>query len=212
MQLPGLADLGDQRVARVARALLRVEHARRAPREAVLLPAAEAAGERRDVLVAELLERARGERRARARLAGEDDRRREIGDEALDARLEVAARDVHGAVDRALVELVRLAHVDEDGRLVGGEAGGSFSGADLVDLRLHLGEKILVAGTFCERYVHPRLFRRAYPALRGSRGIDRKRAVPVAVAGALVVAVAVVGALRAAQPGARSGARARRRR
>ena len=131
-------------MAGVACALLCAEHARRAPREAALLPAAEAAGERGDVLVAELLERAGGERRARTRLAGDHDRRREVGDDSADARLEVAARDVHGVLDRALVELVGLAHVYENGRLVGGQAGGSFSGADLVDLRLQLSEKFLV--------------------------------------------------------------------
>src|SRR6185295_17887343 len=144
LQLPGLADLGDQRVAGVARALLRAEHARRAPGEAVLLPAAEATGERGDVLVPELLERARGEGRARTRLAGDHDRRRDVWDDSADARLEVAARDVHGVLDGALVELVGLAHVYEDARLVGGQAGRSFSGADLVDLRLELSEKFLV--------------------------------------------------------------------
>ena len=63
-----------------------------------------------------------------------------------DARLEEAARDVHGPLDRALVELVGLADVDQHGRLVGGEASGGVGGADLVDLRLHLCKKILVAG------------------------------------------------------------------
>ena len=71
LQLAGLADLGDQRVARVAGAL-RLARARAArSRGSRLLPAAEAAGERGDVLVAELLERARGEGRARARLAAD---------------------------------------------------------------------------------------------------------------------------------------------
>src|SRR3954462_11375618 len=44
------------------------------------------------------------------------------------------------------------------------------------------------------------LFRRAYPARVAAR-IDRKRAVPVAVAGVLVVAVAVLGALALRDPG-----------
>ena len=44
-----------------------------------------------------------------------------------------------------------------------------------------------------------RLFRRAYPA-QVVAGIDRKRAVPVAAAGALVVAVAVIGALALRSP------------
>ena len=51
---PGLADLGDQDVPAVAAALVGVEDRRRLPGVAVLLPAREAARERRDVLVAEL--------------------------------------------------------------------------------------------------------------------------------------------------------------
>ena len=175
LELARLADLGDQHVARVARALRLVEHARRAPGEAVLLPAAEAAGQRRDVLVAELLERAGGERRARARLAGEHDRRRAVGHERRDARLEVAARDVHGALDRALVELVRLAHVDEDGGFVGRETGGGIGGADLErSATSPLREDPDSWARSCERYVH-----RSYsvaPTLRAQGARNRPEA------------------------------------
>ena len=114
------------------------------------------------------------------------------GDERADARLEVAARDVHGAVDRALVELVRLAHVDEDGRLVGREARCGVGGADLVDLRLHLGEKILIArhvpaNATCIAAIPSRLPCPREPPDRqearrpgGGRGRDRARALPIA--------------------------------
>ena len=81
---------------------------------AVPLPVGEAARERDDVLVAELAERLGGERRACAGGAVEDERRRPVGGDALDARLEVAARHVHGAGDVALFPLVPLAHVDEE--------------------------------------------------------------------------------------------------
>ena len=128
------------------------------------------------------------------------------GTTRADARLEVAARDVHGAVDGALVELVGLAHVDEDGRLVGGQARGSVGGADLVDLRLQLGEKILVArhvpaNATCIAAIPSRLpCARERPASTGSAPCRLRSA------GVLVVAVAVVGALRAAQPRAGGGA------
>ena len=104
-------------MAAVARALLRVERRGQLRREAVALPVGVAAGERDDVLVAELLERLRGEGRAVAAGAVDDDRLRAVGRGALDPRLEEAARDVDGAGDVALVPLVRLADVDEERRL-----------------------------------------------------------------------------------------------
>ena len=72
--LPVLADLGDEEVAAVARALLGREHARDGDVEAVALPVGEAAGEVDDVLVAEVLEHLRGERRARSGRAVDDER------------------------------------------------------------------------------------------------------------------------------------------
>src|SRR3569833_2097392 len=66
LQLAGDADLGDEGVARVAGALLRAEHARHRDLAAVPLPVGEAARERDDVLVAEVLQALRRERGARA--------------------------------------------------------------------------------------------------------------------------------------------------
>ena len=119
LQLARLAHLGDQDVAAVAAAAARRRARRHGPRRGRSASSGEAAGERRDVLVAELLQRLGGERRARAGLARDDHRRAAIGHGGLDARLQVAARDVHRALDRALLELVGLAHVDQhrrDGR------------------------------------------------------------------------------------------------
>ena len=96
-------DLRHEQVARVALALLVGQRLRDLDVVAAVLPQRDAAGHRRDVLVAEqLLERVRGERRALAGGAVEDDALRAVGaDGALDARLEVAARDVLGAGDVA---------------------------------------------------------------------------------------------------------------
>ena len=80
-QLARLADLGDQDVARVPLAALGVEQARHAPLVTAGLPAREAAGQRLDVAVAERAERLGRERRARARLAADDDGRVAVGDE-----------------------------------------------------------------------------------------------------------------------------------
>ena len=110
------ADLRQQHVARVAAALLGRERARHVDVEAAVLPQRDAAGHRRDVLVAELaLERVGGERRAVAGRAVQDDGLRAVAHGALDARLQVAARHVDGARDVALLELVLLAHVDDHG-------------------------------------------------------------------------------------------------
>ena len=68
-----LADLGQEDVAAVAVALLGGERVRRDPVAALVLPAAEAAGHRHDVGVAELLQRLGRERRAGAARAVDDD-------------------------------------------------------------------------------------------------------------------------------------------
>ena len=64
-----------------------------------------------------------------------------VGDEALDPRLELAARDVDGAWDDAFLPFLALAHVDEE-RVALALAGRGC--ADLVDLALHLGEQLSV--------------------------------------------------------------------
>ena len=90
-----LADLGDQEVARVARALRGRQRDRRREREPVPLPVGEAAGEVDRALVAELVERLRREGRAGAALAVDDERALLVRDERLDPRLEVVPRQVH---------------------------------------------------------------------------------------------------------------------
>ena len=100
----------------------------------LVLPPPEAAGHRHDVGVAELLQRAGGERGAHAAGAVDDDRRRLVDDAGLDLGLEVATGDVHGAGQRALVVLVGLADVERE--RPGSEALGRVGGADLGDLGL----------------------------------------------------------------------------
>ena len=132
--LPGLADLGEQEVARVAVAALGIEHARDDPLVAAGLPAREAARERLDVLVSHLAERAGRERGARTGLAADDDRRQAIGRDALDARLDAPARHVERSGDGALLELVELAHVDHEGRLGRIQACLELASVELADL------------------------------------------------------------------------------
>src|SRR5213080_747090 len=98
----------------VALPLLAVERPRQLGRKAAALPVGVAAGERDDVLVAELLERLRREGRAVAGGAVEEDRLGAIGGRLLDARLEVAARDVDRARNPPLGPFVQLADVDDE--------------------------------------------------------------------------------------------------
>src|SRR3954447_3892760 len=112
--LPLDADLREQKVARVALALLGGEGARDLDLVAAVLPQRDAAGHRLDVLVAELLpERVGGQRGAVARGAVQDDALRAVRDRALDAGLEVAARHVLGAGQMTDRVLLGLAHVDD---------------------------------------------------------------------------------------------------
>ena len=135
-------------MAAVAAALVLVECARQVDREAVSLPVGEAAGERRDLLVAQVLQRLGGESRARAAGAIEDELALAVGDGGLDPRLEIPAWDVDGAGDEALDPLVPLADVDEEGRPVALEERTAFRGVDLVDLGLHLLEQFSI-GSHC---------------------------------------------------------------
>ena len=114
---PSRPTSGIEQVARVALLLLGGQDPRPLERVAAVLPEREAAGHRGDVLVAEqLLQRVRGERRALAGRAVEDHALAAIRHDALDARLQVPARNVDGARDVALLALALLAHVDDHGR------------------------------------------------------------------------------------------------
>ena len=147
-----LADLGDEQVPAVARALLRGEDARDRDLEAVPLPVAEPASEVDDALVAELAQGLRSERGAGARRAVDDERPRLVGDEALDALLEPAAARVQGARDVPLLPLVRLADVDEERRVGAAEELVRVDGGDLVDLGAHAPEELPVAGHYFPNY------------------------------------------------------------
>ena len=67
-----------------------------------------------------------------------------VGRNAFDARLEVAARDVHGAGNLALVPLVLLADVEEERRLGRVEELVGARGVHLLDLGSHLLEQLAV--------------------------------------------------------------------
>ncbi len=150
--LPVLADLRDEQVAAVAGALLGREDARDRDVEAVALPVGEAAGEVDDVHVAELLEHLRGEGRARAGRAVDDERASLVGHEALDPLLEAAAARVDRAGDVPLVPLVRLADVDEERPVRRLEALVRLDGGDLVDLALDLCQQLAVRRHYFRNY------------------------------------------------------------
>ena len=83
----------------------------------------------------------RGEERADAAGAIEDDLRVPIGDLALDRLLDVALADVDGPRHEALLPLGFLAHVDEDG--VTGREGLHLLWGDLADLGSSLAEEVV---------------------------------------------------------------------
>ena len=68
------------------------------------------------MLVAEVAQRLRRERRAGAARAVDDERLRLVGEQRLDARLEVVPRDVQRAWEVPLVPFVARTNVDEDVR------------------------------------------------------------------------------------------------
>src|SRR5207248_5709873 len=102
------------------------------------------AGERGDVLVAELVQRLRAEDGTAPDGAIDDDRLRVIGGDRFDARLEEAAGDVNGTGDLPLVPLVLLADVDEERRVGGFEKLTGAGPVHLVDLAAHLLKQVAV--------------------------------------------------------------------
>ena len=134
-------DLGDEQVAAVADLLLGGQLRRRGPAIALALPGLEAAGHVRDVGVAHLLQRLRGEGRPAAAGAVHDDRLVTVRDGRFDPALEEPARHVDGAGDEALVPLGRLADVDDDGLGRGGALQVDFAWRGFVDRRARLAKQ-----------------------------------------------------------------------
>jgi hypothetical protein len=130
-------------VAAVALLLLRAQGGRHLDGEARFLPLAEPARHRGHVRVAEVLQRPRGQRGARAARAVEDDLPSAVRHLVLDARLEEAAGDEQRAGHVALRPFVRLAHVDHD-RVLG--AGAGVGGRDLADLGADAADHLLERG------------------------------------------------------------------
>src|SRR5690606_6697186 len=131
-------------VARVALALLGRQLAGLVDRVAAVLPQRDAAGHRLDVGVAEVGQRLGGERGARAGRAVDDDALVAVGDRAVDAGLEVAARDVRRAGQVAGVPLLGLAHVEQGDALV--EQLADLAGVHLGDLLLDGADVVGAAG------------------------------------------------------------------
>src|SRR5205085_2194845 len=177
LQLPLLADLGDEEMPAVPLALGGVERARQLGGEAAALPVGVAAGERGDVLVTELAERLRRERRSGAARAVQEDRSGAVGRRLLDPRLEEPARDVDRAGDASLGPLVQLADVDEQRPVTvgGGENLSRAREVDLVDLGLHLLEHVAIARHSFHKDSGWRRARLARDERSGPRG-DRGRA------------------------------------
>ncbi len=142
-ELAGLADLGEEQVPRVARALGVGEPRREAPRVALVLPRVEAALEGRDVFVAELGEALRGEGAAAATGAVHDDASRAVGLDALDAQLEEPAGDGDCVAELSRSHLVGLANVDDE-RWARRELRVELLGGDLLDQALRLGEELVL--------------------------------------------------------------------
>src|SRR4051812_19737014 len=179
----------------VALTLFAVERARQLGRKPAALPVGVAAGERDHVLVAELLERLRGEGRAVAGGAVEEDRLGAIGGRLLDARLEVAAREVDRARDTALGPLVQLADVDDERALRRVEQLARPRDVDLVDLRLDLLEIFAVVWHRFRKCSDPvRGYARSVATEARPLVAARNRRIVVIVAlAALIAAAAVVG-------------------
>ena len=104
------------------------------------------------MLVAELLERLRGEGRPRPGGAVDEDRRGAVGCGPLDARLERAAGDVHGVREPPFVPLVPLADIDDERRVRAFEKARGLRDADLLDLLADLLEELTVGRHWYRKY------------------------------------------------------------
>ena len=140
-RLPADADFGQQQVALVTIFLLRRQLHRRHPRATLVLPLAEAPGHAHDVRVSEILERLRRECAAHSPRAVHDDGSGLIDDARLDLRLEVSAGNVDRTGERALLEFVGLAHVEDVHRLLR-ETSLDLDGLHFGDLALRVGKQV----------------------------------------------------------------------
>ena len=127
---------------RIAGALLGRERAGQHDLAAVPLPIGEAADQRVHVLVAQLLQRLGGERRAVTGGAVDDHGCAAVAGDPFHARLEMPARDVDGIRDVPLLPFVHLAHIDPDGAV---EGARRFR-VDLGDRRLRRLKQLAVRG------------------------------------------------------------------
>ncbi len=115
------------------------------PVPTLVLPPVEPADDRGHVGVAQLLHGLGRERRAGATGAVGDDVARLVRDPTLDGGLERAPGDVEGTGQRALLVLVRLADVEDDG-VAAGDLVFGLGRLDLADLGLGLGQHLSERG------------------------------------------------------------------
>ena len=119
-----------------------------------------------------------------------------IGGRLLDARLEVAARNVDRARNPSLGPFVQLAHVDDEGALRRVEQLARLRDVDLVDLRLDLLQQFpIVRHRFrkCSDPV-PGYARSVATEARPLVAARNRRVVVIVALAALIAAAAVVGA------------------
>ena len=140
-------------MAAVARALRRRERLRDDDRQTAPLPLDDAAVEVGHVLVAELLQRLRGERRARAGAAVDEDRRRAVGCCPLDA----ATRASRGGCARRLAGGLRPTRAARGRRRRAADPRSRASrrrlgDADLVDLLADLLQELSVGRHWFRKY------------------------------------------------------------
>jgi len=137
LQLAVDADLGQQRVARVAVALLGGHAAGRDDRQPLLLPGEDAARHRGDVGVAERFELGGGGVGAVAAAAVEDRAGRLVRRGGGDLIREQSGRHQLAVLEVGLLELVRLARVDQDD-VAARDLLLRLERLDLLDLSPHL--------------------------------------------------------------------------
>jgi hypothetical protein len=129
-------------VARVAVALRRVEHPGHGVLEAEVLPAREAAGHGRDVRVPQLLERLGRERAPDSAGAVDDHLGILVGQHVLDPALEMAPGDVASSRHEAVLDLLVLAHVEDEEPVAPPEALVDVLGRDFLDLGFDLLQQV----------------------------------------------------------------------
>ena len=142
LALAFLTNLGDQQVPAVAPALIRGQGLWDTPRQPGRFPSTEATGHRGHVAIAQVAERLGAEDGTDAAGAIDDQGRVMVANSLLDPHLQESARNVHGARNNPLVDLVLFTDVDEDRPLLAKTR--RFSGIDFAHAGSLLLQQLLV--------------------------------------------------------------------